>query len=595
MFTRAFLLAFALLLGTASAQTIGPSFWGMNYSIPTLISQPKIFAGNVRLWPSTNGVISTQWASVETCRPADVTNQNDPCYNWSGTDALVAWGEATGATVVIAFGNVPGWANGNAGQGVPPTNFTDFYDLVRITATRYKGKNIIYEGWNEFSPGSGYWSGTIAQMVTLFNNECAIIHATDSTARVGIPTSTNYTGIAAMDSFLAQGGGACADINMIHGYAINQSTGPGVAYQPPEQEWQIVQTYKGMFSYYGLGSKPFAVTEGYWGGCGCIITDAQKTAWSLVYVSLLASGGISFQDWYDYDATNGDGTLWDGTTWLNTVGKGYRTLVSWLSGATFSSPIARIATTNQIRNPSGSGSVAGTQGACASTTLGTLPTNWTIFPSSGTNGIFTSVVGSGTENGIAYVDIRVCGTPVTDGGVNIYFEAGNHIVATNGQMWNPCVYTKLVGGSGNNVSLSLQYQETDSSFNFIDNPINFAFNPFPYPLQTQPQCYSGINISSSVAFVLSYLGVGATAGNAFDITERIGAPTMDNGSQWSGTTDRGQIVWDANGANVPSSFSTALGFTWTADGQQTAITGGAVTLTGIPQMLRSSVQKGWSP
>lgn len=590
MFTRGLFLACVLLIGTANAQTIPSSFWGMNYSIPTLIAQPKIFAGNVRVWPSTNGVISTQWSSMETCRPANVTNQNDPCYNWTGMDALVAW--AKGATVTYAFGNVPGWANGNAGQGVPPTSFTDFYNFVTTLATRYAGKGVIYEGWNEFSPGSGYWTGTIAQMVTLFSQACSIIHATDPSALVGTPTSTNYTGIAAMDAFLAAGGGACADINMVHGYAINQSTGPGVPYQPPEQAWQIVQTYKGMFSYYGLGSKPFAVTEGYWGGCGCITTTTQQTAWGLVYVSLLASGGISFQDWYDYDATNGDGTLFDGAAWLNATGQGYRAMVSWLSGATFSSPIARIATTNQIRNPSGSGAAAGTQGPCASTTPGTLPTNWSIFPATGTNGIHLSVVGTGTENGVAYTDIRICGTPVTNGGESIYFEAGNHITASNGQLWNPCVYVKLAGGSATNVSLSLQYQENNSSFSFIDNPVNFAFNPFPYPLQTQPQCYSGVNISGSVAFVLPYIGLAATAGNAFDITLRIGAPTMDNGSQWSGTTDKGQIVWDANAS---SSFSTALGFTWTADGQQTAVSGGNVTLTNTPQMLESSVQKGWTP
>ena len=55
--------------------------------------------------------------------------------------------------------------------------------------------------------------------------------------------------------------------------------------------------------------------------------------------------------------------------------------------------------TNQIRNNSMQGAVAGTPG--------TLPTNWGV---SVAGGLTRTVVGTGTENGIEYIDVRVQGT-----------------------------------------------------------------------------------------------------------------------------------------------------------------------------------------
>ena len=45
---------------------------------------------------------------------------------------------------------VPGWANGNAGDWWPPTNMQDYADFMAFLAARYKGRpNTYWEIWNE--------------------------------------------------------------------------------------------------------------------------------------------------------------------------------------------------------------------------------------------------------------------------------------------------------------------------------------------------------------------------------------------------------------------------------------------------------------
>ena len=80
---------------------------------------------------------------------------------------------------------------------------------------------------------------------------------------------------------------------------------------------------------------------------------------------------------------------------------------------------------NTIKNPKMVGVVAGTPG--------TLPTNWSI---GGAAGLTTSVIGTGTEKGMAYVDIRLNGT--TSGTfTTILMEAASVIAACQcaGMVW----------------------------------------------------------------------------------------------------------------------------------------------------------------
>ena len=90
--------------------------------------------------------------------------------------------------------------------------------------------------------------------------------------------------------------------------------------------------------------------------------------------------------------------------------------------------------TNSIRNSSMVGAVAGTPG--------TLPTNYT----SNFRGFSSQVVGTGTENGVPYIDLRLFGTS-TGGQVELTLEGNQQMAALSGQTWSLSSYLRIVAGS----------------------------------------------------------------------------------------------------------------------------------------------------
>lgn len=112
------------------------------------------------------------------------------------------------------------------------------------------------------------------------------------------------------------------------------------------------------------------------------------------------------------------------------------------------------AATNKIRNPRLEGSAAGTPG--------TMPT-YTSFYNGGLTGLTRSVIGSGTEFGMSYVDVRVTGTPSASGTLTIYLEANNYVAAISGQTWTGSAYCRLVGGTASGTTGVRQHLEENAS------------------------------------------------------------------------------------------------------------------------------------
>lgn len=107
---------------------------------------------------------------------------------------------------------------------------------------------------------------------------------------------------------------------------------------------------------------------------------------------------------------------------------------------------------NSLRNSMMSGTVAGTPG--------TLPTYWA--PGGAGLGTLTQqIIGTGTENGMTYIDIKISGTASTASFV-YYMENTNYVAATSGQTWTGSVYTKLVAGSTANISSRFDIYERNS-------------------------------------------------------------------------------------------------------------------------------------
>lgn len=97
--------------------------------------------------------------------------------------------------------------------------------------------------------------------------------------------------------------------------------------------------------------------------------------------------------------------------------------------------------TNSIRNNTMVGAVAGTPG--------TLPTNWLSVTGSG---ISYAVIGTGSESGISYIDLRISGTTTAALFLPIRFEQLAHVAASPNSVWTHSVYMTIVGGSTANVS-----------------------------------------------------------------------------------------------------------------------------------------------
>jgi len=175
--------------------------------------------------------------------------------------------------------------------------------------------------------------------------------------------------------------------------------------------------------------------------------------------------------------------------------------------------------TNSIRNNTMVGAVAGTPG--------TLPTNWSIFTS--LTGLTREVVGTGTENGIDYIDFRLSGTPSAAGSYNFHFDAITAVAASVGQVWTLSTYAKLQAGSFTGISsFQLVQVEYNSASVFLTQG-NSTISPTSSALNTQRFAYPKTVGNASTAY-LRPSSIFNLTGAAIDITLRIGLPQLELGA-----------------------------------------------------------------
>lgn len=175
--------------------------------------------------------------------------------------------------------------------------------------------------------------------------------------------------------------------------------------------------------------------------------------------------------------------------------------------------------TNYIRNPRCEGAVAGTPG--------TLPTNWAIANASA---LSSQVVGTGTENGIPYLDLRIFGT-VSGGLFALNFEGVTTTVpASQNQSWSGAFSTRYVAGSLSNVgSVTATIVERNSSGSSVST------SGGPQPLNSTPLAQNRYSTTyalpnAAAAYVSLRYDITLTNGGAVDITLRIAAPDLQLGA-----------------------------------------------------------------
>jgi len=205
------------------------------------------------------------------------------------------------------------------------------------------------------------------------------------------------------------------------------------------------------------------------------------------------------------------------------VSKSFSDIITFSRGsnATYfdSAGVLKYAPNNAIRNNTGVGAVAGTPG--------TLPTNWSTFTP--LTGLTREIVGTGIENGINYIDIRLSGTPSGAGLYLINFEANNQTSALNGQIWSGSSYFKLQSGTLAGVSsLVLRTSALDAALAEVSTSSQ-SFTPTSSALNTQRIIATLTNASASVLYEIVYLRL-SLSGAAIDITLRIGLPQLEIGN-----------------------------------------------------------------
>jgi hypothetical protein len=165
------------------------------------------------------------------------------------------------------------------------------------------------------------------------------------------------------------------------------------------------------------------------------------------------------------------------------------------------------ASTNYVQNnsPAGSG----------------FPSNWGVRT---TGGLALQTVGTGTEDGIPYVDIRFYGTTTNSQGPCLQFMMG--VSAEQGQTWTSSLYLKNVGGSLSNISALQIYTEEDP---YSNGSGVFSSNIVPTGAALSTQRFSLTNtlVHSTTTSVFSALWAQIGTGLAVDFTLRYGAPQFE--------------------------------------------------------------------
>jgi hypothetical protein len=174
------------------------------------------------------------------------------------------------------------------------------------------------------------------------------------------------------------------------------------------------------------------------------------------------------------------------------------------------------ARTNSIRNNTMVGAVAGTPG--------TVPTNWSVAAAAG---LTTNVIGTGTSQGVTYVDLQVTGTSNATSYI-LAFDATTQIAATAGQSWSWSSWLAFVSGSLSDIStVSADFRESNSGGTQLA-----AGTVALSTLTSNLVRLSATRVLSeaTTAFVQPRLRLTITNGAAIDITLRIGLPQLEQGA-----------------------------------------------------------------
>lgn len=176
--------------------------------------------------------------------------------------------------------------------------------------------------------------------------------------------------------------------------------------------------------------------------------------------------------------------------------------------------------TNSIRNSTMQGAVAGSPG--------TQPTNWVGWTSLA-SGLQFSIAGTGIEDGMTYVDIRIAGTSSNTTGINNFFELATQIVASLNQTWTGSGFVRIVAGSLGNLVVQAGIYERTAAGSGLGQTTRSLWNTDAVSLARGHFTVTRTMSNASVARVVSGIRIAGDGSSAYDVTLRIAAPQLERG------------------------------------------------------------------
>ncbi|MBU8547291.1 MULTISPECIES: hypothetical protein [Roseomonadaceae] len=174
--------------------------------------------------------------------------------------------------------------------------------------------------------------------------------------------------------------------------------------------------------------------------------------------------------------------------------------------------------TNGIRNPRAQGAAIGSPG--------TAPTHWVI---SGTgSGITRQIMDTGTENGLAWIDLRFSGTNSAGSTLQLSIspEAGTANAASPGETWTSSSFVRLVGGSLTGLTSVAQVMRARDAGGVSIGVESIAMVPTGASLGSQ-RWHATLTMPALAAFAHSEVLLTIPAAGTIDVTLRVACPQQE--------------------------------------------------------------------
>jgi len=185
---RRLLVILAAVAGAAALSSTASASWKVEYGLQDdawlEVGTPRMSSLDGRLAMLDRlGVdvvrYTVRWDHVAPRRPKAPADPDDPAYDWSSADALLAGLQAHRIDVVLTVWGTPAWASGRLKRSRPPKSPKALAQFVTAAAKRYPWVHK-WEIWNEPNQVGGLNPNSPRLYVErLLNPAVAALHAVD--------------------------------------------------------------------------------------------------------------------------------------------------------------------------------------------------------------------------------------------------------------------------------------------------------------------------------------------------------------------------------------------------------------------------------